>query len=234
VFRKERFCLTVPFASGFPLPILRAKDVRVVVEAVAWRWSSRWCHLRLAGRGFRFRRRADRYVARVGSDVDVAGRFRSQGARGVGDTHRRERIGLDEAARSDDAVAADRDRGQDARADPKHVVRADRGTLNTCSFRYGVSLASFRRAFLKIQAGMHARDPTSNRLWSPITMGCLCRLTMMTFSSTMLFSPKMMGPETARIVHLGWRIVPVEAKESADSRNCEGVRASTGAYLDRG
>lgn len=29
----------------------------------------------------------------------------------------------------------------------------------------------------------------------------------------MLFSPKMMGPETARIVHLGWRIVPVAGRE---------------------
>lgn len=132
VFRKERFCLTVPLAGGFPLPVLRAKDVRVVGEAVARRWSTRWCHGRLAGRRFGFRGGVAPYVVRLGSNLDVVGRFQSRGARSVGGTHREERIGLDEAARSDDAVAADRDRRQDTRPDPKHVVRADRGTLDTC------------------------------------------------------------------------------------------------------
>lgn len=81
---------------------------------------------------------------------------------------------------------------------------------------------------------MHVRDPTSNRLWSPMTIGCLCRLTMMTFSSTMLFSPKMMGPETARIVHLGWRIVPAEERE-VSGPSCKSACARFArAYLDRG
>lgn len=39
-------------------------------------------------------------------------------------------------------------------------------------------------------------------------MGSFDRLTMTTFSSTMQFDPRTMGPAMARRVHLGWRTLP--------------------------
>lgn len=58
-------------------------------------------------------------------------------------------------------------------------------------------------------------------------MGCLRRLTMTAFSSTMLFEPRMMGPPTARIVQRGWRTVPAR-KPSASARRRHGDALTDG------